>query len=124
MSGFATPFLRVVMFAVSRDAAAARPCLFAQVEGRDAGAPADVSEDEDDCECTELRLVPADASRLDVIFRALCDAAALNPDPETEGGDEDGELFFDEDGGAQDEAMVARLESMLHVDASRFEDAE
>lgn len=37
---------------------------------------------------TEMRLAPADAEQLDAIFSALCDCAALNPDPDASDGDE------------------------------------
>ena len=62
-------FERIVMHAISRDAATgARPCIFAQVErpaapGGVAGDEEDAGEDEDEEEllsCTELRLVPSD----------------------------------------------------------------
>ena len=75
-AGFAVPFVRIILHAVSRDAAAcSRPCILAQVDGaapnaQPASEEEDDREDEED-ECTQLRLVPADEDA------RACDGSSL-----------------------------------------------
>ena len=118
------PLRAVAMHAVSSDESEGfRPCIYAQIEGgapegslsrrftpaetaRDAaaGEEEDGAAEEDETteleETTELRLAPADPAALGALFKALCDCAALNPDPEDEMHEtddaEDDELYYDE----------------------------
>ncbi|CAI7808486.1 unnamed protein product [Closterium sp. NIES-54] len=46
---------------------------------------------------SEMRLVPRDEAALDAIFKALCDSAALNPDPEGAEQEGEGEWYYNED---------------------------
>ena len=112
--GYDVPFRAVAMHAVSSDASEGfRPCIYAQIEGgapegwrmtEDAAAKEEDGSAEDDDpdaleETTELRLAPADPAALGALFKALCDCAALNPNPhdemhETE--DDDDDLYYDE----------------------------
>ncbi len=108
-AGYAVPFRRIVMHAISRGGA--RPCIFAQIEGAAPGSEQAAAENEEEGEegeqSTELRLVPADEAAgacctgamavptltlpracgcaVETLFRTMCDVAAMNPDPEAEG---------------------------------------
>ena len=117
------PLRAVAMHAVSSDESEGfRPCIYAQIEGgapegslsrrftpaetaRDAaaGEEEDGAAEEDETteleETTELRLAPADPAALGALFKALCDCAALNPDPEDEMHETD-DAEDDEDWGA------------------------
>lgn len=112
------------------------PCVYLQLsveEEEDGGANgAGASDDDDGADDDsaspsggEVRLVPADAADVDAIFAALCEGAALNPDPGAvgaeDGGDGDGELFFDREAAAAG-AAAARLDALLVEDPARFED--
>ena len=122
--GYAVPFRSLTMHAVSRDATDggfSKPCIYAQIEGpppHDATetsgeAPTtacdeDEREEEQDTfdEMTEARFAPDDSARLDELFRALCDCAALNPDDDADDDDDvydgglgggAGDFYYDED---------------------------
>ena len=104
--GYAVPFRSLTMHAVSRDATDggfSKPCIYAQIEGpppHDATetsgeAPTtacdeDEREEEQDTfdEMTEARFYLDDSARLDELFRALCDCAALNPDDDADDDDD------------------------------------
>jgi hypothetical protein len=88
--GYAVPFVRIILHAVSRDTSAecARPCILAQVDGAAPGGAAggeaaeeeeegDDEEEEEEEVCTQLRLVPADdAARA---FPPSADPHSRNP---------------------------------------------
>lgn len=132
--GYDVPFRAVAMHAVSSDASEGfRPCIYAQIEGgapegwrmtEDAAAKEEDGSAEDDDpdaleETTELRLAPADPAALGALFKALCDCAALNPDPhdemhETE--DDDDDLYYDESEMATGAGAAARIEALRRFD--------
>jgi len=107
------------------------PCVYLQLGAGDDGEEgngAGTSDADDDSTAPpggEVRLVPADPADVDAIFTALCEGAALNPDPGNPGaGGEDEEsdaLFFDRDAAAAG-AAAARLDALLVDDPARFED--
>ena len=125
------------MHAVQGEADGVGPCVYLQLsageggeDGEGDGAPgtSDAEDDDDDSASPpggEVRLVPADPADADAVFSALCEGAALNPDPGSPGaGGEDGEsdaLFFDRDA-ASAGAAAARLDALLVDDPARFED--
>ena len=114
------------------------PCVYLQlsVEGETGGGANGAGASDDDGDGAsddsaspsggEVRLFPANPADVDAIFAALCEGAALNPDPGAvgageEGGDGDGDLFFDREAAAAG-AAAARLDALLVEDPSRFED--
>lgn len=116
------------------------PCVYLQLSsaggggGDDDDGPANghgsgEEDDDDDSSAApigEVRLVPADPADVDAIFGAMCECAALNPDPAGPGGgeggdDDDGGLFFDREAAAAG-AAAARLDALLVEDPGRFED--
>ena len=141
--GYDVPLRAVAMHAVSSDESEGfRPCIYAQIEGgapegslsrrftpaetaRDAAAgEEDGAAEEDETteleETTELRLAPADPAALGALFKALCDCAALNPDPEDEMHEtddaEDDELYYDESEMATGAGAAARLDALRRFD--------
>ena len=141
--GYDVPLRAVAMHAVSSDESEGfRPCIYAQIEGgapegslsrrftpaetaRDAAAgEEDARPEEDETteleETTELRLAPADPAALGALFKALCDCAALNPDPEDEMHEtddaEDDELYYDESEMATGAGAAARLDALRRFD--------
>jgi len=116
-----------------------------QVTGEGEGEEDDDEDDEDEDETwQEVRLVPAmeadgdgaatDAT-LDAIYKALCDGAALNPDPDEEGEEEEeeGGVYFNSEESlaaatSAQLSMLERYEGMLDMSAvsadGRFDDAE
>jgi len=138
----AAPFLAIDMHAVQGATSdGPGPCVYLQLscEGDDGGAgPANGHDDDDDEDdeddsasppIGEVRLVPADPSDVDALFGAMCECAALNPDPSAPGegpgggGGPDGsdDLFFDSEAAAAG-AAAARLDALLVDDPARFED--
>ncbi|KAG2426856.1 hypothetical protein HYH02_014709 [Chlamydomonas schloesseri] len=99
---FALRYPQIVMHAVSRDPSSyAKPCIYLQLDegsedmamgGGDDEEGGEGEEDAGDVSA-EVRLVPSDESKVDDMFKVLCDCAALNPDSEVEG---EGDFFFDE----------------------------
>ena len=94
-AGFEVPFQALTMHAVSTDTSEGfKPCIYAQVEGLvpEGFGENDDDENEDDDEdgddefgdTTELRLAPTDSSKLNDLFKTLCECAAMNPDSEDE----------------------------------------
>ena len=141
--GYDVPLRAVAMHAVSSDVSEGfRPCIYAQIEGgapegslsrrftpaetaRDAAVgEEDGAAEEDETteleETTELRLAPADPAALGALFKALCDCAALNPDPEDEMHEtddaEDDELYYDESEMATGAGAAARLDALRRFD--------
>ena len=137
--GYDVPLRAVAMHAVSSDASEGfRPCIYAQIEGgapesflrrsretaRDAAAGEEDGDAEDDettelVETTELRLAPADPAALGALFKALCDCAALTPDPddETYETEDDGDdLYYDESEIATGAGAAARLDALRRFD--------
>ncbi len=113
------------------------PCVYLQLsggggddgEGNGAGGGSDDDDDEGATPVGEIRLVPADLADADAIFAALCEGAALNPDPGAPaaggggGDDHDDGLFFDRDAAAAG-AAAARLDALLVEDPARFDDPD
>mmetsp|Transcript_14410 Transcript_14410/g.31164 ORF Transcript_14410/g.31164 Transcript_14410/m.31164 type:complete len:231 (+) Transcript_14410:55-747(+) len=149
---FALTYRQIVMHAISRsNAAVGKACIYLQLDDGSEDMNDDYGENGSDADghengelpdvAAELLLVPEDESKVDDIFKALCDCAALNPDTEEEG---EGEFFFDEAevmAGLDDEtrtALVAAqaagmqleeqgandLEELVGDDPGRFEDDE
>ncbi|CAL8464249.1 g3784 [Coccomyxa elongata] len=142
---YAADFQHINMHAISTDQSAfQRPCIYMQMEPSTSGFAGDEADTDDleNEETPEVRLVPSDASALEDLFQVLCDCAALNPDPGQEGDDEDAEFFYDEEevlAGADDgsrAAMLDHYDSLLQMpraddldelvaeDPERFDDAE
>ncbi|GJP56513.1 hypothetical protein CLOM_g15578 [Closterium sp. NIES-68] len=68
---------------------------------------------------SEMRLVPRDEAALEAIFKALCDSAALNPDPEGAEQEGEGEWFYNEDEVLRNARIV-----LPEGDPGQFEDAD
>ena len=75
---------------------------------------------------TEARFAPDDSARLDELFRALCDCAALNPDDDADDDDDvydgglgggAGDFYYDEDEVARGAGAAGRLEALDRFDA-------
>jgi nucleotide-sensitive chloride channel 1A len=141
---------QIVMHAISRDP---KPCIYLQLEDDNEGdfigaadgaqalaTEADEEEEEEEGEVNpEIRIVPSDPASVEEIFKALCECAALNPDPEEEG---EGDFYFDEGEvmkGLDDETKAAllasraegmeidaeeELEELVGDDPGRFEEDE
>ena len=140
--GYDVPLRAVAMHAVSSDVSEGfRPCIYAQIEGgapegfprrspetargetRGADEEDDAAEDDETTELeetTELRLAPADSAALGALFKALCDCAALNPDPEDEmyeTDEDDGDGWYrDESEMAAGAGAAARLDALRRFD--------
>ena len=142
--GYAVPFRSLTMHAVSRDATDggfSKPCIYAQIEGppphdatETSGEAPTTASDEDEREeeqdtfdeMTEARFAPDDSARLDELFRALCDCAALNPDDDADDdegvyggglGGGAGDFYYDEDEVARGAGAAGRLEALDRFDA-------
>ena len=125
-SGFVVPFKSLTMHAISTDTTDGfKPCIYAQVEGP---APEGFKEkdEDDDCESDddefdemmELRVVPIDPAKLDLVFKTLCECAAMNPDDEDEEYvEDDGDgLSYNEAEVATGAGAAARLEQLAAFD--------
>lgn len=86
---------QIVMHAISRDTETfPKPCIYLQLDEGSEDMVEDDDED-DDLPAPEAQLVPQDASLVDDLFRALCDSAAQNPDPDLD-DDGEGEFYFND----------------------------
>lgn len=117
--GFAITYPQIVMHAISRNAESfPKPCIYLQLdEGSEDMIDEEEAEDTD-IPSAEAQLVPDDPSLVEEMFKALCECAAENPDPEME-ADGEGEFFYDEDEvlkGLDEETRAALL-------AARYETA-
>ncbi|KAG1677561.1 hypothetical protein FOA52_014459 [Chlamydomonas sp. UWO 241] len=106
-------YQQIVMHAISRDTSSgSQPCIYLQLDN---GSEQMQEEHDEEAEAgvePEIRLVPGDESKLDDLFKAMCDCAALNPDENGGEADGEGEFFFDEAeviGGLDDESRAALL---------------
>uniref|UniRef100_A0A7S3R6W3 Methylosome subunit pICln n=1 Tax=Dunaliella tertiolecta TaxID=3047 RepID=A0A7S3R6W3_DUNTE len=126
---FVLRYPQIMMHAVSRDTSSfPKPCIYIQLddgsedmqqdegseEEEDGGPDADVA--------AEVRLVPQDSSKIDEIFKLLCDYAALNPDSDAE-ADGEGDFYFDEaevyaglDEATRAQVMAARMQGSLGLE--------
>ncbi|CAI5502764.1 unnamed protein product [Closterium sp. Naga37s-1] len=68
---------------------------------------------------SEMRLVPRDEAALDAIFKALCDSAALNPDPEGAEQEGEGDWYYNADEVLRNARVV-----LPEGDPDQFEDAD
>lgn len=129
-------YQQIVMHAISREGteAGSKACLYLQLDEAEEMQTGDEEEEEEEEEVEpEMWLVPEEEAKVDEVFKALCDCAALNPDPEEEG---EGDFFFNEEevmAGLDDEtraAVVAHqtagmdLDDLVGDDPSRFEDED
>lgn len=126
----------IALHAVSTDGAGP-PCVIALLD--DGGAEHECDgNDDDDASTTppapELRFIPTPPTTPDAIFAALCDCAALNPDPDLAAQDDDGAGDWLTDGGALAAAAAGHdplaslpadaLDALVASQAARFEDAD
>ncbi|CAI5474604.1 unnamed protein product, partial [Closterium sp. Yama58-4] len=107
--GIAVSLVDLSMHAISRDLEAyPRPCIYTQAVSLVDLSVHAISRDLEaypkPCIYTqhlslvsEMRLVPRDEAALDAIFKALCDSAALNPDPEGAEQEGEGDWYYNED---------------------------
>lgn len=143
-NGFSITFHNIAMHAISRDPESfPHSCIYLQIDTGELYESDEEEEEEGQEIITELRIVPSIDESLETVFQALCDCAALNPDPEVEGDDPDGDFFFDEDEvlegaeGDEREEMLSRFDEMLQIspdmenvhelvldDPERYEDEE
>lgn len=107
-------------------------------DGRDVEENGGEEEDEDAPTTTtpspELRFVPTPPTTADAIFAALCECAALNPDPTLAAEDADGAGDWLTDADAVAAAAGGRdplaslpadaLDALVASQAARFEDAD
>ena len=146
----ALSYPQIVMHAISRDP---KPCIYLQLDddneggfiGAADGAQAlaseadDVEEEKKEEVNPEVRIVPSDPSIVEEMFKALCECAALNPDPQE---DNEGDFYFDEGevmNGLDEETKAAllasraegmeidaeeELEELVGEDPGRFEDED
>eukprot|EP00242_Pyramimonas_sp_CCMP2087_P009216 CAMPEP_0198209434 /NCGR_PEP_ID=MMETSP1445-20131203/15818_1 /TAXON_ID=36898 /ORGANISM="Pyramimonas sp., Strain CCMP2087" /LENGTH=217 /DNA_ID=CAMNT_0043883205 /DNA_START=119 /DNA_END=772 /DNA_ORIENTATION=+ len=143
-NGFSITFHNIAMHAISRDPESfPHSCIYMQIDTGELYESDEEEEEEGQEIITELRIVPSTDESLETVFQALCDCAALNPDPEVEGDDAEGDFFFDEDEihegaeGDEREEMLNRFDEMLQIspdmenvhelvldDPERYEDEE
>mmetsp|Transcript_3791 Transcript_3791/g.5293 ORF Transcript_3791/g.5293 Transcript_3791/m.5293 type:complete len:238 (-) Transcript_3791:408-1121(-) len=116
---FDVPF--IILHAISNDPEThSRPCIYCQLDSDSEDLP------------RESKFVPSDESKLQSLFKAFCDAAALNPDPPEPGEQEgDDELIFNEEEvefNTHQMEMLQNFDNMLTVQPSavvgQFDDAE
>ncbi|CAI5477692.1 unnamed protein product [Closterium sp. Yama58-4] len=102
--GIAVSLVDLSMHAISRDLEAyPKPCIYTQRLSL----------------VSEMRLVPRDEAALDAIFKALCDSAALNPDPEGAEQELEGDWYYNEDEVLRNARVV-----LPEGDPDQFEDAD
>lgn len=142
--GMAVPIPSIALHAISTDRDGP-PAVVALLDDGEGGSDGGDCDDDDDAppSAPELRFVPHDppssssSPTADAIFAALCECAALNPDPAlaAEGADGAGDWLTDADavaaavasgGGADPLASlpVDALDALLASQAARFADAD
>ncbi|CAH0480918.1 unnamed protein product [Peronospora belbahrii] len=121
--GYAWKMNYVTLHAISRDPCAfPRPCLYCQISNQDV---------------SEVRFVPMDDKTLQAVFDAFCKSAEMNPDDDSDDGNDDDEGWIcDEDevaDGARAAYLAAHFDSMLQVspefdnpiaESGQFDDAD
>ena len=129
------------LHAVTRDEQSyPKPCIYCQFNIDDDDALYGNDEEEDDGEeegeNSEMFLVPEKEEDLMKLFDALSHAAMLNPDPEEEGDELEGDFIYDlseVELGAEQARALDHLESVFHLPGDEdeqengeevFEDAE
>lgn len=78
-------FANIILHAIQSEP---EPCLYCQLDSTSLM-------EEDLGPNTELRVFVNDPDRLFQLYSAMCDCAALNPDPDAEADEEDADAFFD-----------------------------
>ncbi|KAL3134055.1 hypothetical protein ABBQ32_008484 [Trebouxia sp. C0010 RCD-2024] len=112
VKGCCATFPTITMHAISQEPA---PCIYAQLEA----ANSESSEEEDDDTYPEIRLIPADSSKLQEIFETLCQCAALNPDSNDDDDSDEGDFFYNEEevlngiGAENRAALLERYDALL-----------
>jgi len=118
--GFSLEYPHIAVHAISRDLTQFhQECLYLMIDVRlvdtegtptSSSAGSDMEDNEDDSEggMTEIRFVPDDKSKLETLFQAMNECAALHPDTdnsdveeEEEGGDEEG-MYDDAEEGSHE----------------------
>lgn len=149
-TSLALSYPQIVMHAISREP---KPCIYLQLDDDKEGgfigaadgaqalaAEADNEKEEEEEEVNpEIRIIPSDPLSVEEMFKALCECAALNPDPHEE---DEGDFYFDECevmNGLDEETKAAllasraqgmeidaegELEELVGDDMGRFEDDE
>lgn len=133
--GLAVGVRAVALHAVSTDRDGP-PCVVALLDdgGDEGGGGGDDDDDGDAAPSPELRFVPTPPTTADAIFAALCECAALNPDPTLVAEDADGAGDWLTDADALAAAAGGRdplaslpadaLDALVASQAARFEDAD
>lgn len=112
------------LHALSRDEQSyPKPCIYCQFDiDEDEAAYDDVEGDEEegdeDEQQTEMFLIPESEEDLMKLFNALSHAAMLNPDPEEEGDELEGDFIYDLSEvqlGAEQARALDHLESVFHL---------
>lgn len=112
VKGCCATFPTITMHAISQEPA---PCIYAQLET----ASSESSEEDVSNTYPEIRLIPADSSKLQEIFETLCQCAALNPDSADDDDSEEGDLYYNEEevlngiGAENRAALLERYDAML-----------
>ncbi|XP_042896171.2 methylosome subunit pICln [Parasteatoda tepidariorum] len=145
--GFSLEYPNIFIHAVSRDVTHfPHECLFLMIDGKfslgevcegaeDSDLVQEINalrvseeEEEEDGEepmPSELRFIPENKNMLDVMFRALTDCQALNPDPADISDDDEGIMpSFNIENGFVEEEGDEEDEGEYDMDEDQFEDAE
>ena len=118
------------LHAVTRDEQSyPKPCIYCQfdIDEDDAGYGNDEGDDEQEDIQTEMFLVPESEVDLMKLFDALSHAAMLNPDPEEEGDELEGDFIYDlseVELGAEQARALDHLESVFHLPGDEMEEGD
>lgn len=118
--GFSVDYPHISMHAISRDDENfPRACVYCQLD------------DDKEESIPELRFIPHTSEAVDTIYNALCECAALNPDPidptDPMQNDEQGDFIFNEEEVENNLATEQNLSdnfNHIQVDDHRFADVE
>lgn len=117
--GFSLEYPSISLHAICRDTSQfPHECIYCMMESPLDDNENDGASDDSTGRVGEVRFVPEDKSKLEVMFRALSDCQILHPDPEEQDEEEDEDFFGDADEGElseQGQATLERLEGMMQM---------
>lgn len=117
--GFSLEYPSISLHAVCRDTSQfPHECIYCMMDSPLDDNDNDGASDDSNEKVGEIRFVPEDKSKLDIMFTALSDCQILHPDPQEQGEEEDEDFFCDADEeelSEQGQATLERLEGMIQM---------
>lgn len=117
--GFSLEYPAISLHAICRDTSQFQyECIYCMMDSPLEDNENDGASDDSDGKFGEVRFVPEDKSKLEVMFRAMSDCQILHPDPQEQEEEEDEDFFCDADEeelSEQGQATLQRLEGMLEM---------